>query len=309
MTDTAILLMAYGGPRRIGDVSAYYTHIRRGDPPPATLLDELIARYRAIGGGSPLSGIVETQRVALADELRRRGHDVTVRAAMKHIAPFITDVVRELSLGGIRRVVAIALAPQGSGHNDETYGRAVTDAAAALAERAPACTVVGSWHDQPRLIEAMAAATVEALARCDDPTRAHVLFTAHSLPARSDGGTERYAHEVAATAALVAERLDIERCDVAFQSAGRTAGRWIGPELRDEIRRLAAAGTREVVVTPVGFVADHLEVLYDIDIEARAVADGLGVRLERARAMNDDPVFIAALADVAEAALAAPVAA
>ncbi|MBI2983179.1 MAG: ferrochelatase [Chloroflexi bacterium] len=305
---SAVLLMAYGAPERLDQVEAYYTHIRRGTPPTPTLLAELLARYRAIGGGSPLSRIVERQRAALASELARRGRAAPVYGGMKHIEPFIGDVVRRIAAGGARRIVALALAPQHSSFNQQTYGAAVEDAAAALGDRAPTVTVVGSWHDQPRLIEAMSAATAEALARCEAPSAAHVFFTAHSLPERIAGGTDPYAREVAATAALIAERLGIERCDVAFQSAGRTGERWIGPELRDEIRRVASAGVREVVVCPVGFVADHLEVLYDVDVEARAVAEGLGVRLERARSMNDDPTFVAALADVVEQRLPAAVA-
>ncbi len=303
MSGPGILLMAYGAPERLDQVEAYYTDIRRGSAPPAPLLEELLGRYRAIGGGSPLSRIVERQRAALASELARRGRPAPVYCGMKHIAPFIGDVVRRMAADGVDHVVAIPLAPQHSTFNDQTYGRAVEEAAAS-APTAPRSTVVGSWHDQPRLVEAMAAATAEALARCGDPASAHVFFTAHSLPERTGGGTDPYAHEVAATAALVAERLSLERCDVAFQSAGRTSERWMGPDLLSEIRRAAAAGAREVVVCPVGFVADHLEVLYDVDVEARAVARSLGVRLERARAMNDDPTFIAALADIALSALA-----
>ena len=305
LTRDAVLLMAYGAPERLDQVEAYYTHIRRGSPPPPPLLAELLDRYRAIGGGSPLSRIVERQRAALAAELARRGRAVAVYAGMKHIEPFIGDAVRRMADDGIERVAAIALAPQHSSFNADTYGRAVDEAVAAgLGARAPRFSVAGSWHDEPRLVAALADATAEALARFDDPARVHVLFTAHSLPARIAGGSDPYAREVAATAALVAERLDLSRCDVAFQSAGRTGERWIGPELRDEIRRLAAGGTREIVVCPVGFVADHLEVLYDVDVEARAVARDAGVRLERARSLNDDPTFIACLADVAGHALA-----
>ena len=303
-----VLLMAYGAPERLDQVEAYYTHIRRGNPPPPPLLEELIGRYRAIGGGSPLSRIVERQRAALASELARRGRAMAVYAGMKHIEPFVADVVRRMASDGVEHIVALALAPQHSSFNEQTYGRSVEDAAAAMGDRAPAVTLLGSWHDRPRLIEAMAAATAEALARCEAPSEAQVFFTAHSLPERIAGGTDPYAREVAGTAALIAERLGLERCDVAFQSAGRTGERWIGPELRDEIRRVVSNGVREVVVCPVGFVADHLEVLYDIDVEARAVAEGLGVRLERARSMNDDPTFIAALADVVEPALAVQVA-
>ncbi len=300
-----ILLMAYGAPERLEQVEAYYTDIRGGVTPSPELLAELVARYRAIGGGSPLSAIVERQRSALAAELARRGRPAAVYAGMKHIAPSIRNVVRRMAADGVDRAVAIALAPQHSTFNLQTYGKAVDDVRAALGSGAPRFHVVGSWHDQPRLIEALAAATAEALDRFAGRAGVHVFFTAHSLPTRIATAGDPYALEVVATAALVAERLGLpdRHCDVAFQSAGRTRDAWIGPDLYDEIRRVAAAGTREVVVCPVGFVADHLEVLYDIDIQARAVARDCGVRLERARAMNDDPTFIAALADVATAAL------
>ena len=291
--------MAYGAPERLDEVEAYYTDIRGGSPPSPALLDELTGRYRAIGGGSPLSRIVARQCDALAAELARRGRPARVYAGMKHISPFIKETILRMAGDGVERAVAIALAPQHSTFNVQTYGAAIERATSALGPRAPRFTTVGSWHDQPRFIDALAAATSEALDRCADRASAHVFFTAHSLPRRIASGGDPYAREVAATAALVAERVGLTRCDVAFQSAGRTSDEWLGPELRSEIRRVAAAGAREVVVCPVGFVADHLEVLYDVDIEARAVARELGLRLERARAMNDDPVFIAGLADVA----------
>jgi ferrochelatase len=162
---------------------------------------------------------------------------------------------------------------------------------------------VASWHDEPRFIEALAATTREALERFGDPARPLVMFTAHSLPARVLADGDPYPDELAATAFLVAEALGLDRYTFSFQSAGRTGEPWLGPDILDEIRRLGAEGVTELVVRPVGFVADHLEVLYDIDIEAQAVAREAGVRLERARSMNTDPTFIAALADVATAAL------
>ena len=149
----------------------------------------------------------------------------------------------------------------------------------------------------------LAGTTREALARFPDPARVRVVFTAHSLPARVVAAMDPYPDEVAGTAALVAERLGLAEYDVAFQSAGRTGEAWLGPDILEEIRRLAGTGVTELVVRPVGFVADHLEVLYDIDIEAQGVAREVGVRLERARSMNDDSIFIAGLADVVAAAL------
>lgn len=303
MTADAVLLMAYGSPDRLDQVEAYYTDIRRGSPPPPHLLEELLDRYRAIGGGSPLSRIVEDQRAAVEAELARRGRSVRVYAGMRHIAPRIGTLVEQMAADGVAHFVAIALAPQRSS-NAAGYRRAVDTALAALGEAAPAVTFVDSWHDQPRFIEALAATTAEALGRFPSASSVRVMFTAHSLPARVVAEGDPYPDELAGTAALVAARLGLATYEFAFQSAGRTGEPWLGPDLLDEIRRLAAEGVRELVVRPVGFVADHLEVLYDIDIEAQAVAREVGMRLERARSMNDDPTFIAGLADLAEVTLA-----
>ncbi len=305
MTVDAVLLMAYGSPDRLDQVEAYYTDIRRGSPPPPHLLAELLDRYQAIGGGSPLSRIVEEQRAAVAAELARRGRPIRVYAGMRHIAPRIGTVVEAMAADGVERLVAIALAPQRSS-NAAGYRRAVEAALAGLGPSAPAVMHVDSWHDEPRFVEALAATTAEALGRFADPSAARVMFTAHSLPARVVAEGDPYPDELARTAALVAGRLGLPRWEFAYQSAGRTGEPWLGPDILDEIRRLAAEGVRDLVIRPVGFVADHLEVLYDIDIEAQGVARAAGIRLERARSMNVDPTFVAGLADVAEAALGGP---
>ena len=305
MTVDAVLLMAYGSPDRLDQVEAYYTDIRRGNPPPPHLLEELLGRYRAIGGGSPLSKIVELQRTAVEVELASRGRPVRVYAGMRHIEPRIGTIVEGMAADGVERFVAIALAPQRSS-NAAGYRRAVDAALAGLGEAAPAVTFIDSWFDQPRFIDALAMTTAEALRRFPDQATVRVMFTAHSLPARVVAEGDTYPDELAGTAALVARQLGLSTWDFAFQSAGRTGEPWLGPDILDEIRRLAAEGVRELVIRPVGFVADHLEVLYDIDVEAQAVARDAGVRLERARSMNDDPTFIAGLADLAEGGLADP---
>jgi ferrochelatase len=289
--------MAYGGPANLDQVEDYYRDIRRGNPPTPDLLEELIGRYRAIGGGSPLSAMVERQRTALQVELATRDLAVPVYAGMRHIEPRIGRIVREMAADGVERIAAIALAPQRSS-NAAGYRRAVDEALAEMDGTPPRVEFVESWHDQPRFVEALATATSEALRRFPNASGVHVLFTAHSLPSRVVADGDRYPDEVRATAALVAGRLGLATYTVAFQSAGRTGEPWLGPEIRDEIRRLAAGGVRDLVVCPVGFVADHLEILYDIDIEARAVAHQAGIRLERARSMNDDPTFIRGLADL-----------
>ncbi|MEX1171551.1 MAG: ferrochelatase, partial [Chloroflexota bacterium] len=175
----AVLLMAYGSPDRLDQVEAYYTDIRRGHPPSPELLDQLIGRYRAIGGGSPLSRIVEAQRTALEAELAKRGRPLRVYAGMRHIAPRIGSVVQQMADDGIERFVAIALAPQQSS-NGAGYRRAVEAALDGLGAVAPSVVFIESWYDQPHFIEALAATTREALARFPDPTRVRVMFTAHS---------------------------------------------------------------------------------------------------------------------------------
>lgn len=301
MTD-AVLLMAYGSPDSLDQVEAYYTDIRRGSPPPPHLLEELLDRYRAIGGGSPLSRIVEAQRAALELELAARGLPVRVYAGMRHIAPRIGDIVRGMVSDGVTRFAAIALAPQASS-NAAGYRRAVDAALTDLGEAAPTVDYIASWHDQPRFIGALAETAREALARFEDPTGVRCMFTAHSLPARVLADGDPYPAELAATAALVARELGIDTYEFAFQSAGRTDEPWLGPDILVEIRRLASEGVPGLVIRPVGFVADHLEVLYDIDIEAQGIAREAGIRLERARSMNTDPTFIAGLADIAAASL------
>jgi ferrochelatase len=221
---------------------------------------------------------------------------------MRHIEPRIGAIVEGMAADGVERFVAIALAPQRSS-NAAGYRRAVDAALSGLGDAAPAVAYVDSWFDQPRFIDALAGTTAEALRRFADPASVRVMFTAHSLPARVVAEGDTYPDELAGTAELVARRLGLSTWDFAFQSAGRTGEPWLGPDILDEIRRLAAEGVRELVIRPVGFVADHLEVLYDIDVEAQAVARDAGVHLERARSMNDDPTFVAGLADLAETAL------
>ena len=302
----AVLLMAYGSVGSLDQVLTYYTHIRRGSPPPPELLEELLGRYRAIGGSSPLSGHTERQRAAVEAELRARGLDVQVYVGMKHIEPFIGDVVRQMAADGVTHVVAMALAPHFSTMSICSYCHSVDEGRAAVGAERLTYHIVRDWHAEPRFLDALAVATREAVDRLPGRARGHVVFTAHSLPERILERGDPYRDLLLDTAALVAKRVGLEddRSSFAFQSAGRTADPWLGPDLGEHLRGLAARGVSEVAVCPVGFVSDHLEVLFDIDIEAQGIAGELGVRLERARSMNDDPTFIRGVADVLERALA-----
>lgn len=318
--DRAILLLAYGGPASLEDVPAYYTDIRGGRPPTKELLDELLERYEAIGGRSPLSEVTERQRAALEGELARRGLRIPIFVGYKHTRPFIAETVAEIAAAGLRRILAVALAPHFSTLTACSYcarvdaaRRALGSSDAADGGRTIRYAMVADWHAEPAYLDALADVTAAALAELgegaggpNDGTssgRRWVVFSAHSLPERIVADGDPYPELLRETARLVAERLGLSDWSFAFQSAGRTADAWLGPDLSAEIARLAAEGIRSVVVCPVGFVATNLELLYDIDIEARQRAHELGLRLVRARALDDHPGLVAALADIVERAL------
>lgn len=297
----AILLMAYGSPATLADVGTYYTHVRGGRPPATEQVEELQARYRAIGGTSPLLSITRRQADALA---ARTGLPVYV--GMKHWHPFIAETVAEMQAGGIARAVAIALAPHYSRMSIGGYVNAVAESV----ERAggPEMAYVESWHLHPRFLNALTERVEEARGRLRDPHSAPVVFTAHSLPQRILEWGDPYVTQLQETAAAVARAAGTAQWSIAFQSASATGEPWLGPDILDVLRQLHATGAREVVVCPAGFVADHLEVLHDLDIQARHLADSLGMRLIRTESLNASPRFIDALADIAAGALGGQVA-
>ncbi|AEB11883.1 ferrochelatase [Marinithermus hydrothermalis] len=293
-----VLLMAYGTPYREEEIEPYYTDIRRGNPPPAELLEELTQRYRAIGK-SPLNEITFAQAERLAAAL---GEGSRVWVGMKHWRPWIRDAVREMAEAGVQRAVAVVAAPHYSLRSIAEYRERVERALEALGNPFEV-RFVEDYHDHPLYIDAVAYRVQEALWRVREPEQAVVLFTAHSIPERAvqaDGG--RYPAQVRRTGELVAQRIGLSRWRVAWQSAGRTAEPWIGPDILEELEALAREGVREVVVAAVGFPADHLEVLYDIDYEAQEAAKQLGMRLVRARSLNADEDYIRVLKDVVERA-------
>ena len=296
----AVLVMAYGTPRRLEDVESYYTHIRRGSPPPARLLEELLGRYRAVHGPTRLNRITREQAAALGAALAARGHAVPVAVGFKHVSPFVGEAVRELAKGGVARVVGLVLAPHYSTRSIAEYERYAREAAPAGLE----LDMIASWHDHPGLIAFLAGRLRAARARAGgDP---HVLFTAHSIPARALEGGDPYPGQLRETGELVARAAGVTRWSFAYQSAGRTAEPWLGPDVLDALTELAGRGETCVVVQPIGFVADHLEILYDLDVEARAAADRHGLRFVRVEMPNADPEFVDALADLVARRLAAP---
>jgi protoporphyrin/coproporphyrin ferrochelatase len=300
-----VLVMSYGTPESMDQVEAYYTHIRRGHPPTPELLQELKDRYEAIGGFFPLRDNTNKQVQALEDELNRRARESGSEVSyvcyqgLKHASPYIEDGVKQMAADGIRLGVGIVLAPHYSVMSVGGY----IQRAQAEAEKVEGMDMrfVKSYHLHPQLIEALVERVKDALERFPEEERGAVraIFSAHSLPTKILEMGDPYPNQLLETSRTVAEQVGIERWQFGWQSAGRTATPWLGPDILDIIRRLREdEGVRNVLLCPVGFVSDHLEVLYDVDIEAQAVAKELGVHLERTASLNVDPAYMATLADV-----------
>lgn len=295
---TGVLVMAYGGPDSLEEIPGYLADIRSGRPTPRAVVEEITENYRAIGGRSPLLEVTHRQVAALAEEL---GGDYRCYLGMRHWAPWIEEVVGQMVTDGITDAVGVVLAPQFSALSVAKYQQRVADGLD-LYRGSIAFRHVSSYHDSSGLVEAFAARVAEGLTRWPESDRdgVHVVLTAHSLPERLLANGDPYGVQCLETAHLVVERAGLaeEGWSWSYQSAGRTPEPWVGPDLRDHLGALAGRGIRDVVVVPVGFVSDHVELLFDIDIQARARADELGMRLERPPALNDDPVFIEALAEL-----------
>jgi ferrochelatase len=299
MADVAalgVVVMAYGTPASPADVEGYYTHIRRGNAPSAEQLADLVSRYDAIGGTSPLAERTEAQRAALQRALDERAPGrCRVVLGQKHAAPFIEDAVAGLAADGTERVVGVVLAPHFSrfsvGHYQERL-------AAAATQHGLRSAGLDSWHLEPSLLAFLTEAVREA--RADLPERTKVLFTAHSLPERVLVD-DPYPDQLRQSAGAVAEAAGLDRWagwSLCWQSAGRTPEPWRGPDVLEVLRELAATGRADgVLVCPQGFVSDHLEVVYDLDIEAQAVADEVGLAFGRTRVLNAEPRVFAALAE------------
>lgn len=291
--------MAYGTPAGPDDIEAYYTHVRRGRPPTPELLDDLERRYRAIGGASPLAARTQAQADVIADALEQRAPGAyRVEVGYKHAPPFLEDAVERLLSGGARHIVGLVLAPHYSaGSVGEYLGRLRTRTAELDAD--VEVTAVDDWHLEPAYLAFLAAEVHRGLATL--PAATTVLFSAHSLPERVVAGGDPYAEQVRETAAAVATEVGLSpgaAWTVAWQSAGRTAERWIGPDILEVFAHLAGTGEAEgVLVCPCGFVSEHLEVLYDLDLEAAARAGELGLAFARTAVPDDDPAVLGALAD------------
>lgn len=287
----AVLLMAYGTPRTLDDVEAYYTHIRGGMKPTKAEVDGLVERYKAIGGVSPLVDITERERAGLQERLRRGGSDTKVFAAMKHSPPFIAEVVAEVS-SRADDLLAIALAPHYSGMSIGSYIKAVEDANA-VAPRKMHLEFVKSWHTNPILIKAWAERV--RVAEKGLPREHALIFSAHSLPERILSAGDPYKSQLLETSGLVAQELGREDWTFSFQSAGHTSEPWLGPDILDHLESLYGQGKRAFLVAQLGFVSDHLEILYDLDFEAKTWADKREVAFRRCESLNDSGELTACL--------------
>jgi ferrochelatase len=288
MSDAAVVLMAYGSPDRIADVPAYYSDIRGGRPIAPELLDDLVDRYRRLGieDSNPLNEITEQTRAALEAEL-----GLPVHTGMKHWTPRIADAA-DRAAASADTVVGLVLAPHYSRLSIAGYREQLETALAGRAE----LRFVDSWHDEPGF--------VGLLAERVRGTDAHVVFTAHSLPERILAEGDPYRDQLLETSRLVAARAGVDDWTFSFQSESPTGEPWLGPDILDHLDALHGRGVQSVLVCPVGFVADHLEIRWDLDNEAQDKARDLGMRLERIEMPNDDPEFIATLAGIVRRALA-----
>lgn len=286
---TAVVLMAYGSPDRVSDVPAYYADIRGGRPIPPERLEDLVARYRRLGieDSNPLNEITERTRAALETEV-----GMPVYTGMKHWSPRIAEAAERA--GEADAVIGLVLAPHYSRMSIGGYRAQLEEALAGRAE----LRFVESWGDDPGF--------VDLLADRVRGTSAHVVFTAHSLPARILAEGDPYERQLLSTATAVAQAAGLREWSWSYQSESSTGEPWLGPDILDHLDDLHGRGVSDVLVCPVGFIADHLEIRWDLDVEAREKAEALGMRLERIEMPNDDPALIAVLGGLVRRAAAVP---
>lgn len=281
-----VLVLAHGTPARPEDIEQFYTAIRRGQPPSPEQLAELTSRYEAIGGLSPFAERTQAQVDGLRAAL---GEGFEVRLGQKFAAPFIPDAVDELVAAGVERIVGVVMAPHYAAASVGDYTKRATNA---VDGRVP-IDVIKSWHAEPVLIELLAERVTDVWI-----DGAILVVTAHSLPLAALGDDTGYGDDLAETARLVARKANITNYCEAWQSAGMSGGRWLDPSLLDVMREEAANGTRAVVVCAAGFTSEHLEIAYDLDIEAATLAKELGIGFARTRSLDGDARFCALLAEL-----------
>jgi ferrochelatase len=298
----AVLIISFGGPQGPDDVRPFLANVLRGRRVAPERVEEVAHHYELFGGVSPITAITRRQADGLAARLAAAGHPLPVYVGMRNWHPFLADTFREMRSAGVRRVVAFIAAAQHSYSSCEQYRENVTTARTELRESGNDVDVVyaGSWFDHPQFIAANAAHVREAVRRLPPDLRgaARLVCTAHSIPVAM-AERSRYREQLQETARLVAREAGIAEWAVVYQSrSGRPQDSWLEPDVCDYLRRERASGLSAAVIAPVGFVCDHIEVLYDLDTEAAQVCREIGLPMVRAEAVNDDPLFLDMMADV-----------
>lgn len=301
-----VLVMAYGGPNSLAEIPGYLADIREGRPTTPAVLEEITNNYRQIGGKSPLLEFSTRQMDCVAERLEEMVPGrFRFYLGMRHWSPWIEDVVGQMIEDGIERAVSIVLAPHYSKLSVAKYQAKIADGLEMYRGDID-FEHITDYHTAEGLIQALANRVQMGLERWPESERqkVHLILSAHSLPVRIIAMDDPYDEQLRETARLVAERAGLPdaRWSWSYQSAGRSPEAWLGPQIQEQIPALAAQGIRDIISIPVGFVSDHVEILYDIDIQAQAVAKEVGVRLERPPALNDDPLFIGALVEEIERA-------
>jgi ferrochelatase len=290
-----VLLMAYGSPDTPDDIEPYYTHIRHGRAPSTDLLEELQERYRLVGGRTPLSDISEATRTLLEQGLNSESSNrYRVILGMKHWHPYIEQAVREMASEGIQRVVGLILAPHYSTRSVAEYYGYVEDAQRKLGTTI-AVEQIDQWHLFPPFLAAVRCRVEAELGRFPAEADVTVVFTAHSLPAKILESGDPYPNQLLETSEALAEMIGIPRWTFSYQSAGRTPDPWLAPDLVETVYRLGHEGVKNILVASIGFVSDHLEILYDIDYEAQGAAREEGITLRRTEMLNASPDFVEGL--------------
>ena len=297
-----VLLMALGGPDSLESVGPYLQELRGGRPTPPALIDEITERYRITGGKSPVLAITRELAGKLERRLRESGTQANVYVGLRHWHPSIGEVYRQIEQDGVRRVVGVCMAPQNSQMTVGAYIRKVEEARA-QSSTPSVFTCVRSWNTHPRLIAAIAANIEETRRKFLADSTVPILFTAHSLPVRILQNQDPYPQEVRATVEAVAAKLRPEVWRFAYQSQGRSEEPWLGPTVEMMLEELEQAGHRQVLLAPIGFVSDHVEILYDIDIEFKKLAAQKGIRLERTPMLNATVPLVETLTSVVQSHL------
>ena len=296
----AVLLIAFGGPTSSEEIRPFLARVTQGAAIPPHRLEDVAQHYEAVGGKSPLNEITSQQARAVQQLLREQGMDLPVYVGMRNAAPFLVDTLRQMAIDGVQRALGLILSSHRTEASWDRYQKNVADARLAIGRDAPEIDYCGGWHDHPLFIQTwceLIEASFAGMTR-EQRSATPLVFTAHSVPVPM-ANRSPYVEQLAITARSVAEKIGHKNWSIAYQSrSGRPGDAWLEPDINTIIRDLSAQGAADVVIAPIGFVCDHVEVLYDLDIEAKRTAAQAGINLHRASCPNDQTTFVQMIADV-----------